>query len=58
MYNEWSLDIFYKGIDDPALQSDMQKLEKLVASYKEMIASLKMDDPKATLRRVIETKDG
>ena len=57
MYNEWSLDVFYKGIDDPALQSDMQKLEELVAAYKEMIASLTMDDPKATLRRVIETKE-
>ena len=27
MYNEWSLDIFYKGMDDPALASDMAKLE-------------------------------
>ena len=57
MYNEWSLDVFYKGIDDPALQSDMQKLENMVAAYKEMIASLTTDDPGATLRRVIEVKE-
>ncbi len=57
MYNEWSLDIFYKGIDDTALQSDMQKLEELVGSYKEMVATLTMDDPRATLRRVMETKE-
>ena len=57
MYNEWSLDIFYKGIDDPALQADMQKLEELVAAYKEMVASLTMDDPRATLRKVMETKE-
>ena len=57
MYNEWSLDVFYKGIDDPALQSDMQKLETMVAGYKEMIASLTMDDPRATLHRVMETKE-
>ncbi len=57
MYNEWSLDVFYKGIDDPALQSDMQKLEEMVASYKEMVATLTLDDPRATLRRVIETKE-
>ena len=57
MYNEWNLNVFYKGIDDPALAADMEKLEKLVASYKEMIASLSMDDPKATLRKVIETKE-
>ena len=54
MYNEWNLDIFYKGIDDPQLCSDMQKIEELVAAYKEMIASLNLDDPKATLRKVIE----
>ena len=57
LYNEWNLDVFYKGINDPALSADMEKLEKLVESYKEMIASLTMDDPKATLRKVIETKE-
>lgn len=57
MYNEWDLTVFYKGIDDPALQADMEKIEKLVASYKEMIASLSMDDPRATLRRIIEIKE-
>ena len=57
MYNEWSLDVFYKGINDPALLSDMKKLEELVASFKETIASLTLDDPRATLRRVIEMKE-
>ena len=27
MYNEWSLEIFYKGIDDPSLSADIAKLE-------------------------------
>ncbi len=57
MYNEWSLDVLYKGIDDPALQADMKKLEEMVASYKEMVTSLTMDDPRATLRAVIELKE-
>ena len=27
MYNEWSLNVLYKGADDPALAADMKKLE-------------------------------
>ena len=27
MYNEWSLDVFYKGADDPALELDMRQFE-------------------------------
>ena len=57
MYNEWNLNVFYNGIDDPALAADMEKLEKLVESYKEMVANLTMDDPRATLRKVLETKE-
>jgi len=57
MYNEWSLDIFYKGIDDPALASDMSALEIAVGNYKEMIASLTYDDPAKTLRAIIDAKE-
>ena len=57
MYNEWSLDIFYKGIDDPALASDMSALEIAVGDYKEMIASLTYDDPAKTLRAIIDAKE-
>ena len=57
MYNEWSLDVFYKGIEDPALQVDMKKLEELIASFKETVANLTMEDPRATLCRVIGMKE-
>ena len=40
MYNEWSLDVFYKGAEDPALQLDMKKIEESVAEYKKAIAAL------------------
>ena len=33
MYNEWSLDVFYKGTQDPALAADMAKLEQAIAEY-------------------------
>ena len=57
MYNEWSLDIFYKGIDDPALASDVKKLEENVALYKEKIAALDATDPAKALREIIGLKE-
>ena len=57
MYNEWSLDVFYKGIDDPNLTSDMQKLEENVANYKKAVAALTFDDPARSLREIIDLKE-
>ena len=57
MYNEWSLDIFYKGIDDPALASDIKKLEENVALYKEKIAALNASDTAKSLREIIDLKE-
>ena len=57
MYNEWSLDIFYKGIDDPNLQADVEKLEANIALYKEKIAALDSDDPTGSLRAIIDIKE-
>ena len=34
MYNQWSLNVFYTGIDDPALEKDMARLEEVIAEYK------------------------
>ena len=57
MYNEWSLDIFYKGIDDPALAADMEKLETTVAHCKAFVATLSYDDTAKTLREMIDIKE-
>ena len=57
MYNEWSLDVLYKGINDPALEADVEKVTKVVAEYKKMIAEMTADDPRATLREIIEIKE-
>ncbi len=57
MYNEWSLDIFYRGIDDPAFSSDMSKLEEAVREYKKIIASLSYDETAKTLRQIIDIKE-
>ncbi len=57
MYNEWSLDIFYKGTDDPAFSADIAKLESTVAHYKTLVAALSYDDPAKALREVIDAKE-
>ena len=57
MYNEWSLDCFYKGIDDPALASDMEKLEEAVKTYKSVVPALSYDDTVKSLREVIDLKE-
>ncbi len=57
MYNEWSLDIFYKGVDDPAFTKDIETLEKTIADYKSAVASLSYDDTAKTLRRIIDLKE-
>ena len=57
MYNEWSLDVLYKGIDDPALASDFKKLEETVAEYKKAIAELGQADKLSDLRRIINIKE-
>ena len=57
MNYEWSLDIFYKGIDDPAFSSDMQRLEALVAECKSLMPSLDTACPKDALRKAIELKE-
>ena len=57
MYNEWSLDVFYKGIDDPALTADMADLEATAAEYKSAVAALNYDDVAASLRKIIDMKE-
>ena len=57
MYNTWSLDILYHGIDDPKLASDMERYEKLIGIFSEAVAALDKENATATLRRVIEIKE-
>ena len=57
MYNEWSLDILYRGAEDPALEADLAALEATVAEYKTVIAGLDAADPVGSLRRAIDVKE-
>ena len=57
MYNEWSLEIFYKGIDDPALAEDLATLKGNVAAYKKLISELSDADVAKALREIIDLKE-
>ena len=57
MYNEWSLDVFYQGLEDPSLEADMKALEDAVADYRKAIADLDPASPAPSLRRVIDVKE-
>ena len=57
MYNNWSLDVLYRGIDDPKLQSDMKRFEELIKLLNEAAEALDVNDAAASLRRVIEVKE-
>lgn len=57
MYNNWSLDILYRGIDDENLAKDMTRFEDLIALFGKAVAELDKNDAAKTLRRVIEVKE-
>lgn len=57
MYNEWSLDIYYKGIDDPELEHDMKKLEEIVEQYKSEADRLDETAPLETLKKMIGIRE-
>jgi len=57
MYNEWSLQAFYRGTDDPALENDMTRLEALVESFKASVAALSFSNIRGSLRRTIDLEE-
>ncbi len=57
MYNNWSLDVLYRGIDDPKLEADMKRLEELLSLRSKAVAALDANNAAASLRRVIEINE-
>lgn len=57
MYNNWSLDVLYRGIDDPKLETDMKRLEELLGLLNKAVEALDANDAASSLRRVIEVKE-
>ena len=44
MYNEWSLNALYKGIEDPQLAADMARLAEITEAYKQAVYELNAAD--------------
>lgn len=57
MYDKWSLDVFYSGVDDPKLEKDLELLESLNGKYKKAVASADTSSPAQSIRRIIELKE-
>ena len=57
MYNEWSLNAFYLGTDDPALEKDMARLEELIDKFKTSVSALSRSNLQASLHQTIEIQE-
>ena len=53
MNKEWSLDVLYKGYDDPKFEADEKELDQLIKEFTEFAADLK-GDPKEELVKGID----
>ena len=57
MYQEWSLSALYQGTEDPALQTDLQKLESVIENYRAAVGAMNAAEPVASLRKVVEISE-
>lgn len=53
MKDTWSLDILYKGYDDPAFQQDLQAFDESIHACNQLAESLDHNDEKQTLVSII-----
>lgn len=53
MYNEWSLDVLYKGADDPKLASDLSSLEEAIESFKALPDSFKNERAREAIKEAL-----
>ena len=53
MNKEWSLDVLYKGYDDPKFEADEAELDRLIKEFTEFAEDLK-GDPKEELVKAID----
>ena len=52
MNKEWSLEVLYKGYDDPKFESDEKEVDKLIEEFSECAKNLE-GDPKEVLKKAI-----
>ena len=57
MYNEWSLNALYKGIEDPQLAADMARLAEITEAYKQAVYELNAADAAGSIRKVVDISE-
>lgn len=57
MNSEWSLEVLYKGFDDPKFAQDLKALEEKLAAYKDAAAKLGGMEPREGLECILKLKE-
>ena len=57
MNEEWSLDVLYKGYDDPKFQEDFQKVDEVCEKVNAFAAGLPAGDAKENVRTYLELQE-
>lgn len=57
MNSEWSLEVLYKGFDDPKFAQDLKALYEKLAAYKDAVAKLCGMEPKEGLECILKLKE-
>lgn len=57
MYDKWSLDVFYKGVDDPNIEKDFIRLEELIGKYRIALASAEKRNVRTSLHEIMDIKE-
>ena len=57
MYDRWSLDVFYKGIDDPKIEKDFEEWKELNADYRKKVSGASSDNPTKTIEEILLLKE-
>jgi len=57
MNAEWSLDVLYKGYDDPKFQEDFQKVDEVCEKVNAFAAGLPAGDAKENVRTYLELQE-
>jgi len=57
MYDRWSLDVFYTGIDDPKIEKNFEEWENLNADYRKKVLGVSSEDTVKAIEEILLLKE-
>lgn len=57
MNKEWSLDVLYKGYEDPSFQGDVKRLKNQIQEMKEFVKGLSETEPEKAIPELIQKQE-